>query len=159
TMFSRRNALFSLINAAVLTLLASAAHAATINVSAGQSIQAAIDAAAPNDTILIGAGTYHESLNWSYKDLVIRGAGADSTIIDVKPERGGPGGHCLDTWGLSPASRLEGVTLTGGTDIFQDDGYGNLYISDYGNGMGNFGSSPTVVNCVFTDNYLSPDYV
>src|SRR5262249_44500090 len=40
-----------------------------------------------------------------------------------------------------------------------DDGYGNLYISDYGNGMGNFGSSPTVVNCVFTDNYLSPDYV
>jgi parallel beta-helix repeat protein len=46
---------------ALLSLLVPAsAGAATIHVSAGQSIQAAVDAAAPGDAIVVGPGTYRE---------------------------------------------------------------------------------------------------
>jgi hypothetical protein len=158
TMYSLRKSLFSLAGAAALMLLAVAAQANTINVSAGQSIQAAIDAAQPNDTILIGPGTYYENLQWNGKDLVIKGAGADSTVIDVNPDHGGPGGTCLETNGLSPASRLEGVTLTGGRNLTAwNDWYADYGVTAWGNGMRNNNSSPTVVNCAFlSNNVLNP---
>jgi pectin methylesterase-like acyl-CoA thioesterase len=59
------------------------------------SIQAAINAAQPGDTIVVAAGTFKESLDWEGADLTIRGAGAGQSIIDPS---GGPGGRCGCGW-------------------------------------------------------------
>jgi nitrous oxidase accessory protein NosD len=55
--------------------------ATTITVSAGGSIQTAINTASVGDTIYVEAGTYDESINIT-KPLTIEGAGPDSTILD-----------------------------------------------------------------------------
>jgi hypothetical protein len=55
---------------------------ATINVPADvPTIQEAINAAAPNDTILIAAGTYSEVLTISKDNIVLQGSGKSTTII------------------------------------------------------------------------------
>jgi hypothetical protein len=46
------------------------------------SIQAAVDAAADRDEIVIAAGTYIESFDVVDKNLTISGAGADTTIVE-----------------------------------------------------------------------------
>ncbi|MEO8679032.1 MAG: choice-of-anchor D domain-containing protein [Vicinamibacterales bacterium] len=51
-------------------------------VNAGESIQAAIDAATPGDLILVNQGTYEEMVVMS-KPVRLQGAGALSTIINV----------------------------------------------------------------------------
>jgi hypothetical protein len=104
------------------------------------SIQAAIDAAAQGDTIVVAAGTYRESLDWE-KDLTIQGAGPGRSIIDPSTGSGGPGGRCLYARSVTAPSRIDGFTFQGG----QAPG-------DSGGGMYNFLSGPTVSNCVFSGN-------
>lgn len=53
-----------------------------IRVSAGQSIQSAIDAANPGDLILVDPGAYNEMLIM-WKPVRLQGAGAGSTIINA----------------------------------------------------------------------------
>jgi hypothetical protein len=87
------------------------AAAGIVVVHPGQSIQAAIDAAAPGTTILVRAGTYRENLEIVTDGLTLRGAGAGRTIL------------------VMPATPLErfctpdptdpnvaGICATGGTD-------------------------------------------
>lgn len=53
-------------------------------VSAGGSIQAAIDAAAPGDVILVAPGVYNENVVM-HKPVHLQGSGAGSTFINANP--------------------------------------------------------------------------
>ncbi|MFJ4777588.1 nitrous oxide reductase family maturation protein NosD [Streptomyces sp. NPDC088762] len=64
-----------------------AAAAARHTVHPGESIQEAVDAAQPGDSITVLAGTYHESVNIT-KPLTLRGSGARTVITPpVAPVR------------------------------------------------------------------------
>lgn len=139
-MYAYRKPLYPLASAVVLMFLAACSQAATLYVpSQYPTIQAAIDAAAATDTIVVAAGTYHESLSWGGKDLIIQGVGPDQSMIDPSIANGGPGGRCLTTESLSSATRIEGFTFQNGSER-------------NGGGMYNVGSSPTLTNCIFRSN-------
>jgi hypothetical protein len=65
--------------AALALALAAPAGATTRHVAAGQSIQAAIDAAAPGDTIVVAPGRFHQNLTITKDRITLRGAGARET--------------------------------------------------------------------------------
>jgi len=46
------------------------------------SVQAAIDASVMSDTVVVGAGTYTESITFPDHNLVVRGSGAGATILE-----------------------------------------------------------------------------
>jgi nitrous oxidase accessory protein NosD len=64
-------------------VLAGESH--TIVVSPGGSIQAAVNAAHPGDTILVKAGTYHENVLVTTDRLTLRGEGTGETILAPPP--------------------------------------------------------------------------
>ena len=53
-----------------------------IHVYPGDSIQAAVDAASPGDTIIVHKGEYHQSVKIGTNDITLKGAGA---ILDGTP--------------------------------------------------------------------------
>ncbi|WP_406176254.1 nitrous oxide reductase family maturation protein NosD [Streptomyces sp. NBC_00996] len=62
------------------------AHSLTVHrVSAGESIQKAVNAARPGDTIVLSPGTYHESVSITVSNLTLRGSDAQSTVIVPGP--------------------------------------------------------------------------
>jgi hypothetical protein len=96
----------ALLLAPLLPLSADASGPQTLVVGPGgfASIQAAVDAAAPGDTILIRAGTYQEAVLVTTPDLVIRGEGRHLTILD--------GGAHLDQALTVTADRVKVMSLT-----------------------------------------------
>jgi parallel beta-helix repeat protein len=82
-------------------------------VAAGESIQAAVDAAGPGDTVEVAAGTYNENIVID-KALTLRSAdGADVTVID-----GGSGSSqiaILVTGSASEVTNVTNVTVEGFT--------------------------------------------
>ncbi|MET8771923.1 right-handed parallel beta-helix repeat-containing protein [Streptomyces sp. NPDC004658] len=74
---------------------AGTAHAATVRtVSPGQSIQAAVDAAQPGDTVQLTAGTYQESVQVEKDNITIKGAGSGPNGTVIKPPAAFPANHC-----------------------------------------------------------------
>jgi len=108
------------------------------------SIQQAISAASDGDEIVVGPGTYNESINFSGKDIRIRSSsGAASTIIDAS---GLDASAVIAIDGESDDALLEGFTITGGT------GDSSVYGMPLGGGMIMFGTSVNVRDCIFEDN-------
>ena len=84
-----------------LVFFGPSASAGTINVAAGESIQAAIDVAGAGDEIIVAAGTYFETIDFLGKAIALRssdGPLATPWAIFLSPLRG-----CRD-WGSARAT-------------------------------------------------------
>jgi len=107
------------------------------------SIQAAINAAANGDEIVVAQGTYLEAINFNGKAIRLYSSGGpDVTTIDGS----GKGYHVVQcVSGEGSGTILEGFTITGGNanGTSPDDSGGGMYC---------YSSSPTVTNCTFTGN-------
>jgi predicted outer membrane repeat protein len=111
------------------------------------TIQAAIDACADGDTVVIAPGRYYgtgnQNLNLRGKLIMVRSTNPSdpeivkSTVIDCN---GLARGFYLYT-AQSPDSKIEGLTITNG---YSSTFGGAIYCSN--------GASPTISNCVMTNN-------
>ena len=140
-----------------LAILVPPLRAATLNVGPGQpysTIQSAINAAAPGDTVLVAPGTYYENLLVQNKSIALKSiAGAATTIID--------GGRHDVTLQLSDTPDLTmlvtGFTFRGGgTPISPSNGgitlFGfatitdNIIQNNYGYGISVLGGTADILN-------------
>ena len=116
-----------------LTLVSpTSAIANTHLVHPGDSIQAAVDAASPGDTIMVRAGTYRESVKIQTDGLTLRAKGS----VTLKPLKYGDGqcylpghvaGFCVVPADFDPSvgsytRRVRDVTITGFRIVGFDDG-------------------------------------
>ncbi|MHC4588093.1 MAG: right-handed parallel beta-helix repeat-containing protein, partial [Planctomycetota bacterium] len=111
------------------------------------SIQTAIDNAVDFDEIVVAEGIYFETINFLGKAITVRSSNPDDPYVVADTTINGTGYfhvvQCVN--GEGPFTILEGFTITGGdASGGGEDGYGG--------GMYNYNSSPTVANCVFSDN-------
>ena len=126
----------------MLALVSTAAVADIHYVNPGESIHTAIVAADPGDEIEVAPGTYTEAIGFTGKAVRLYSSGGPYvTTIDGT-------GHnhvvqCVNSEG--PGTILEGFTITGG------NARGSTW-DQYGGGMYNYNSSPTVTNCILTGN-------
>ncbi|MDY7107978.1 MAG: FG-GAP-like repeat-containing protein, partial [Planctomycetota bacterium] len=115
--------------------------AAEIHVYPEDSIQTAINDAADGDVIIVHEGTYSERINLLGKAITVRST--DPSDLDVVAntiiDGGSAGTVVLCESGESNDTILDGLTITNGS-------------ADFGGGIANFYSSPTVANCVFSGN-------
>lgn len=107
---------------------------AEITVPPGGSVQAAIDAAASGDRIMLAAGRYEGNVDFRGKSLTVRGVGPATVIVGD-----GRGSVVRFTSGEGRRSVLDSVLVTGG---FADGG-GGILISN---------SSPSIRRSVIFDN-------
>jgi len=110
------------------------------------SIQHAIDVARAGDTIEVGPGIWHESIDLRGKSVLVKGReGAAKTTIDASG-RSESVVRCVTNEG--PGTVVQGLTLTGGA------GHGGLHGADLslGGGLLALGASPTFRACVFRGN-------
>ena len=124
------------------------------------NIQAAVDAASDGDEIIVAPGYYaghgglegYEMINMLGKSIILRSSdGPEVTIIDAWTSVRGIA--CAS--GETPECVIRGFTITNcrSTD-FDYDGNGNLDVWEDGCGGGIYisSSSPTIIDCVITNN-------
>jgi parallel beta-helix repeat protein len=118
---------------AAMLVVAGGVQAADHHVYPGDSIQAAINAAVTDDTVIVHEGTYVERINFAGKAITVRSedptdpAVAANTVID-----GGAGGSVVSFYsGEGNSSVLAGLTITNGR-------------ATYGGGVFCVYSSPTI---------------
>ena len=123
-------------------ILAAGAPAAVIRVPGDQpTIQAGIDAAAKDDTVLVRSGTYsgsgNKNLDFAGIDRVLRSeTGAEATVIDCE----GVGRGLFFHNGESSATTVTGFTIRNGS------------VDPHGGGIYCFAASPTITQCTITGN-------
>ncbi len=118
--------------------LPSAARAATTHVPADQpTILTAIILATPGDVIVVAPGVYSETIDFLGKGITLRSSGGPLVTVIDGTGLGGSVVRCVS--GEGPETTLEGFTVIGGS-------------ANVGGGMLNLGSSPRVVDCIFTGN-------
>lgn len=137
-----------------LLLCSNIAFGATIRVPADQStIQAGIDVASDGDTVLVADGTYtgvgNKDINFKGKAITVQSEnGPENCIVDCE----GCGGIGLCFWVqgfLFYNGEREDTVLSGFTIINGYGGGGGIYCAN---------SSPTITNCIISDNMTpSPD--
>jgi predicted outer membrane repeat protein len=115
------------------------------------TIQAAVDAAAPGDEIVLEDGVFtgagNRDVRFSGKDLIVRSRnGPDACTIDSQGALATPHRAFRLDAGETPASRVEGLTITGGytTGPFPECGGAGILVA--------FGSAPSIANCLFEAN-------
>jgi len=102
------------------------------------TIQGAVDAAVDGDEIVVGPGTFDETVDLLGKALLLRSSdGPSATIIDIGAM---PRSAVTCTSGEGPDTVLDGFTITGAAAPAD------------GGGMSIVQSGPTVTGCVFTGN-------
>ena len=109
----------------------------TIVVATGGSIQAAIDAASPGDTVAVMPGTFAEDLDFRGKAVAVVGRGPASIVVGT-----GTGPVVRFAGGEEPGSILDSLTITGGR-------------AGVGGGILVEGASPTILRNVVTGNRAS----
>jgi hypothetical protein len=117
------------------------------------TITAAIAAARDGDTVIVDPGVYFEIVSFGGKAVRLRSRDGAGVTRITRPPESPSSPTILFNNAEGPGSQLDGFTITGGTGVFTNvfppplsDGYqlgGGLYI---------VGASPTVTNCVITDN-------
>jgi regulator of RNase E activity RraA len=132
----------------VFSVFAGVCFGADLHVPGGYgTIQAAINAAVDGDTIIVMPGTYYENIDMKGKAITLGSTDPNdsgvvgSTIIDGNQA----GSVIVCNSGESANTVIEGFTITNGSGTLKNGYY-------YGGGVYNENSSPTVINCTFSDN-------
>ena len=111
------------------------------------TIQAAIDAAAEGDTIQVRAGEYQEVIDFGVKNLTLESIdGADSTFIGVQSP---PTSIVSIVGGQDSSTVFRGFTVRYGYKGTPAPQNPSILL---GGGLYTLSSSPTIENCLFTDN-------
>ncbi len=108
------------------------------------TIQGAIDASEEGDEVVVDSGWYAEAIDFLGKAITVRSvSGRVTTKIDATGLETSVV-TCANGEGLDTV--LDGFTLVGGAGTDTEEGV-------HGGGMYNFESSPTVLNCTFTETH------
>lgn len=101
----------------VFGLSASPALAAAITVSSGQSIQSAVSAAGPGDTIVVDAGTYNERVSINKTNITLRAGGK----VNTKAVTVTGSGNTVSGLTISDAGANAGITVKGNNNLFENN--------------------------------------
>jgi PKD repeat protein len=107
------------------------------------TIQAAINASANGDTVLVHPGTYHECINFMGRNITVTSEFYQTllyeTICSTVIDGGEDDTAVTFTTGETNAAHLEGLTVCHGDQTMG----GGIYIN---------GASPVIMNCIIRDN-------
>jgi Right handed beta helix region len=135
---------------------ASAWASTTIVVGPGQSIQAAINAASPGDTVLIKPGVYHQSVQIRTDGITLRGSGAFSGGTVLVPPKSFPKTLCNIAMGPTGVCILaKSVNVKTGaviTPVNDDTVTGMLVTGFPANGVFGYGTNGLTVTRVTATN-------
>ncbi len=129
----------------VFTISSCLGAAAEIHVSAGSSIQAAVNSAHSGDTIIVDPGTYNESIYINktndLNNLVLTSSTGDPTTTTITPKPGSKDPGVISITNYKTNVIVRGLTIKGATS-----GMAGIYL--------NHAKQCTIENNIFTDDYF-----
>ena len=126
--------------------------AATIVVSPGQSIQAAVSHAHPGDTVLLRPGVYHQSVQIRTDGITLRGSGNSRHGTVLKPPARKPHTLCTSAFGVTGVCILaRKVNMKSGAVLkpVRHDTVTGMYVTGFAaNGVFGYGTNGLTVTNV-----------